>query len=333
MRASLTTIALGAAITALLLAGCADRQRIAEQTVVARGRDAASEIESSQVPPELLTWEQVASIDTGLDEPRAIAVGPNGRVYVGGDEELRCFTADGEVQWALPVDGEPRALAVAADGSIVVGFMERVDVYDQAGQLLLTFAPDDRRTWITSVAVDDDDIFVGDAGARKVWRYDRQGNLKGTIGERDPERGIPMLYTPSPHLDVAIAGPDKVIIVNPGRHEVQYHSLPNGDLLHVWGDYDPAIDGLTGCCNPTDIALLPDGRLVASEKGMPRVKVYTEAGELQSVVVPPEAYDSDTEGIDLALDASGRVLALDPLKGVVTIHEERTGGEAEEVQA
>lgn len=311
-----------AVAAAFIVGGCPSRQRIAEQTVAAKAQDAATEIESSQADAALVSWSEVRRIHLGFDEARAISVGPDGRLYAGGDEALRCFTPEGDAQWELPLEGEPRAVAVAGDGTIAVAFMERVELYDQAGRRLLSITPEDRRTWVKSIAIDGERILVGDAGARLVWRYDRQGTLLGKLGTKDPERDIPGIYTPSPHLDVALTGPDRALVVNPGRHSVQEHSLPDGALVGAWGDYSPDADGFSGCCNPTDIALLPDGRVVTSEKGTPRVKVHSAEGELDSIVASAAQFDEKAEGIDLAVDDAGHVLALDPIDGDVIVYEE-----------
>ncbi|MGC9319052.1 MAG: hypothetical protein ACP5KN_13550 [Armatimonadota bacterium] len=320
--------ATAAIVLAALLGGCEAREQIARQTVAVKAQDTAAEIEAGQAAQELVAWRQVRSFEVGLSKPRAIAVGPDGSIYAGGEDAIRSFSPEGEVQWELPLDGEVRALEVADDGTMFVGFMESVAVLDPSGREQLRITPQDRRTWITSLAVSDDAIFVADAGARKVRRFDRQGNPTGEIGSEDPERGIPSLATPSPHLDVALSG-NVLLIANPGRHSVQRHSVAGGALLGRWGDYGPDVEGFSGCCNPTDLAVLPDGRVVTGEKGNPRVKIYSPDGELLSVVAPPSEFREDTTAIDLQTDASGRVVALDPPRGEIHIYEEIEGSEEE----
>lgn len=317
-----------AVVLAALLGGCEAREQIARDTVAVKAADTAAEIEAGQAAQKWVAWRQVGRIDTGLSKPRAIAVGTDGNIYAGGEGAIRCFSPEGEVQWELPVDGEVWALEVADAGTMFVAYIESVAVLDPSGREHLRITPQDRRTWITSLAVSDHAIFVADAGARKVWRYDRQGTPTGEIGSEDPQRGIPSLATPSPHLDIALSG-DAILVANPGRHSVQRHAVADGALLGRWGDYGPDVEGFSGCCNPTDLAVLPDGRVVTSEKGSPRVKLYSPDGELLSVVAPPSEFRDDTAGIDLAADSSGRVLTLDPVRGEIRIYEEIAGSEEE----
>jgi hypothetical protein len=104
------------------------------------------------------------------------------------------------------------------------------------------------------------------------------------------------------------------------------HSRADGALLTSWGQPGTDVHGFGGCCNPTDIAPLPDGRVVTSEKGLPRVKVYSAEGALLSVVVPPGEFVRSTVGIDLATDPSGRIAVLDPDRGIVRVYEETVSG-------
>jgi sugar lactone lactonase YvrE len=94
-------------------------------------------------------------------------------------------------------------------------------------------------------------------------------------------------------------------------HQVQAYTA-EGDLEASWGKPSLEIQGFCGCCNPCNIALLPDGSVVTAEKGIPRVKVYSAAGAFESVVAPPDALSTAAAGTDLVVDSQGRVLVLDP---------------------
>lgn len=326
----------GALLTALLvlvlvLSGCPQRQEIIEQTVRAKAQDVVAEAESSHVPAELLTWEMVAEVDPGFGEATAVALDEQGALYVAGDAAVRKFDADGQIEWELPVGGEPSCLAIApVTGTICVGLRDRVERYSGSEQLP-ALVPEGPRTWITSVATTGSETFVADAGNRRILRYDASGAPLGEIAGMDQERGIPPLAAPSPHLDLEFAppaaddglwAPSELIVANPGHRSIQYHSLADGALLKSWGVSSNALEGFGGCCNPTDIALLPDGRVVTSEKGIPRVKVYSGDGDLLSVVVPPDEFRPSTAGIDL--DASATTIAvLDPDRDIVRLYAEK----------
>lgn len=101
----------------------------------------------------------------------------------------------------------------------------------------------------------------------------------------------------------------------------------DGDLLTSWGEAGMGIAEFPGCCNPTRIAV-GASIVVTAEKGIPRVKVYSHAGELKAVV----ASSSDlgrtapalgrTEPVKgLALDRAGRIHILDDYANAVLIYE------------
>ena len=320
-RRSMPWLAALLALGALGLA-CARRAEIAEQMVAAQVADAAAEVESGLVPAELLTWMEVGRFATGFTETRGVTSLADGRVLVSGDRAVRSFFPDGTAEAELPVDGPAGPLAVGADGSIFVGLRDRVVALTTQAQVTQTWQPYGGRTLITSIAPTATELYIADAGNRTVWRFGLDGTFLSEIGKGDAARGIPTMVVPSAHLDIALRPDGALLVVNPGRRSVQTHSLPDGALLGAWGSSSNALAGFGGCCNPTDIALLPDGRIVTSEKGIARVKVYTADGALQSVIAPPESFTGAPEGIDLTVDASGQVVVLDPVAGEIRLYQE-----------
>ena len=80
-----------------------------------------------------------------------------------------------------------------------------------------------------------------------------------------------------------------------------------------------SMEGFCGCCNPSNFAMLSDGSFVTSEKGIERIKVYGPGGIFRNVVAGPDSFIEGTRGIDLAVDAQDRILALDPEKKQIRI--------------
>ena len=99
-----------------------------------------------------------------------------------------------------------------------------------------------------------------------------------------------------------------------------------------WGRPSAGIEGFCGCCNPVGLALLPDGRHVTCEKGLPRVKVYSPKGGFESVVAGTETFyenaktgalktrsDGLVGGLDAAVDSQQRIYILDLVANDVRI--------------
>ena len=170
---------------------------------------------------------------------------------------------------------------------------------------------------ITSVSVGATNLFVADFGSRVVWRYDLSGRLLGQLGQRDRAKGVSGFVLPSPYFDV-VAGDDAVWAVNPGRQSVEQHQL-DGTVSAQWGEASMKLEGFCGCCNPSHLARMADGRFVTSEKGLPRVKLYAADGTFVGLVAGTDAFAKDTVGLDLAVDGDGRILVLDPVAKAVRV--------------
>lgn len=270
--------------------------------------------------PALIQYDESAKIATGFKELRAIAMGPEDRVYAAGDQAVRVFSKAGERVSEFELDERPRCLAAAATGTIFAGMKQHVQVFNASGAQQARWKSAGSDAVLTAVAVAEKDVFVADAGNRVVLRYDLSGKLVGRIGKKDAAKHILGFIVPSPYLDLGV-GPDGLLwVVNPGRHRLEAYTF-DGDIQNYWGEESLGVKGFCGCCNPIHFARLPDGRFVTSEKGLPRVKVYSARGDFEGVVAGPEFFPKQIENpnaagassvcMDLAVDSAGRVLLAD----------------------
>lgn len=248
----------------------------------------------------------------GLDEtPGGIAVDARGRILVASGSNLLFLDGDGNRRNVVELGEPPTCLAAGRGDEVVVGFRRRLDVVDGSGKRRTIFGEPGEKAFITSVAVVAGDIFAADAGNRVVWRLDRSGRLLGTLGKGGRNGTHPGFVVPSPYFDVSPGRDGSLWVVNPGYHRVENFSR-EGAFRYAWGKASAEADGFAGCCNPSHVALTPDGSFVTSEKGIPRVKLYGPDGRFEAVVAGPERFAPGTEDLDLAVDAAGRILVLDP---------------------
>jgi len=280
-----------------------------------------------KVDPNLIHYEERAAIPTGMDEPRGITVDSKGRVLVAGDKAVRCFGADGKAVAEFAA-AEPLRATVTPAGTIYAAMTDHVEVFDPQGKRTAAWKPAGPKSVITCVAATDSDVFVADAAACLVYRYNPAGELIGRIGAEDAAKKIPGILVPSPYFDVAVGPQGALWVANPGRRRIERYTF-DGDLVSAWGKASPKIEGFCGCCNPTHIAVLPDGGLVTSEKGLARVKTYTAQGDLVSVVAAPAAFATGTVGLDVAADSRGRILVLDPVARKVRVFVKKAAAGAE----
>jgi hypothetical protein len=274
-----------------------------------------------KVSPELILYAETSKpIPVDMTAPKALALGPEGAIYVAGDQSVAVFDGQGSPLRSVQLEAAPQCLAVMP-GKFYVGMKDHVEVYDDEGKRLSAWASPGSGAVLTAIAVGAADVFVADAGRRVVHRYDQSGKVIGRIGARNPDRNIPGFVIPSPHFDLAIAPDGLLRVVNPGRHQIEAYTF-DGDLEFAWGKFTNAIDGFCGCCNPVHFAIMPDGGFVTAEKGLARVKVHDHEGKFVGVVAGPEqlsppeagggAMSADGPVLDVAVGQDGRVLVLDP---------------------
>ncbi len=287
------------------------------------------------IDPQLIDYVQIASIALTLQQPRAIASGPQDQIYVAGDQSIRIFAADGQPQEVVDLDSQPQCLAAEgpdqrASGKLYVGMSDEIRILSADHEVVESWPLPSENMVLTSIAVAGDVVFVADAGNRVVWRLSATGEVLGVIGQPDGSRQIPGFVIPSSYFDIVAGSEGLLYCVNPGKLQISTFSF-DGDLGGSWGRAGSSIADFFGCCNPSHIARFADGRFVTSERGIPRIKIYTATGELESVVAGPQQLGISQQSVgdprhginepvfDVAVDSRGRVLVLDPQSRSVRI--------------
>jgi hypothetical protein len=285
--------------------------------------------------PKLLHYHEVSHFRCARPSPRCIALTQDEHLLIGAGKYLSEHSVDGTRVSEIALADEVRCVGAAPDGSLYVGLRQHVEVFDRKGQRRDTWPSPGSKSYFTGIAAGEADVFVADAGTRAVLRYDRSGRLKGRIGEKDKTRNIPGFIIPSPFFDVEIARDGLVRVANTGRHRVEAYTF-DGDLELAWGTPGWAIENFCGCCNPINLTLLPDGRVVTFEKGIPRVKVYTAEGGFESIVAGAESFAANAKvcgpndctlgGLDGVADAKGRIYILDLVAAETRVMERDKAG-------
>ena len=271
----------------------------------------------------LVKWsESLPAIPTGMDSPVALAVLDDGNICVGGDKVIVILSPDGKKVRRVDLPFAPQALACAGK-TIYAASTNTIAVLGSDGQAQGRWAPLDDKAHLTSLAVSDEYVYAADAGNRVVMRYDRKtGKRTYKDGPVDSGAFLSGFNVPSPHLDVALRSDGNLLTVDPGRSLVQLRDV-DGDVLKSWGTEGSGITEFYGCCNPAAIAPLADGSVVTYEKTLQRVKVYSPEGKLRNVAAGPNEFtDQPKDTIivpDIAVDRSGRILVLDPIRKTVRI--------------
>lgn len=241
---------------------------------------------------------------------RGVAVDTQGHLYLAGDSEVKVFDAEGEMRhrWftSRPV------YAVAVDGEDVwVGEEGQVEVYEVGGTRLDEWRDGERLGLVTAIGFTAAGVLLADARARCIRHYDLEGGWLNDVGERHRKGGF---HIPNGVVDFAVDADGVVHVANPGLHRVERYTAA-GELLGRFGRFDGRDpEGFPGCCNPTNVALASGGRVVVTEKGGPRVKVYDAEGRLEAVVAAGDAFDPACKNMDVAVDPDDRIVVADPVR-------------------
>ena len=262
-----------------------------------------------------------------LKSLRGIAIGAEDRIHVLGDGMVKVFEAWGAFVREWPAPPGAACLAAGKGGRLYFGAPGRVEVQDDGGAPAGGFPAGGpgRPAEITAIKVLEDRVLVGDAAARLIRIHDLAGKAMGEIGART-KTGCFIL--PNKSLDFGV-GPGGVVHAgDTGRHQVSSWAL-DGSPRGAFGKYGlKRPQDFVGCCNPVNLAVAPTGEIVTAEKVVPRLKVFSPAGELLAVI-GPGPFDPACTSIPVAVDSKGRIVAADPVRREVRIFlwEPPAGGE------
>lgn len=276
--------------------------------------------ELRKVDSSKISHKEVKQIKIEARELHGIAVDRKDQIYVSTDENILVLDSEGKQINLLKIRGEARCISVAENGNVIVGLGNRVDIRKPDGSLRNSFVVSGEKAFITSLTVDGNNIYLADAGQKIVHQYNMEGKKIKDIGVKNTEAGIKGFVIPSPYFDLLIGRQGELWVVNPGRHALEAYNS-DGEQISSWERTSMSLEGFSGCCNPSNIAMLSDGSFVTAEKGLERVKIHLPSGDFKSVVAAPELFEEGTVGIDLAVDSQDRILVLDPVQKMIRIFE------------
>ena len=272
--------------------------------------------EFRQVDPALVHYTEIRQIKIKLEGKAGICTW-NGKIYLAANGKVSAISPEGKLENSFDVNNNTRAIAVN-EQIIALASEKNVAVYNHLGEQLFTTTSVSDSSVFTSLAIWNNEIVVADAGKRKILIFEND-KLANEIEGISGAENLHGFIIPSARFDLSIDPENELWVVNPGMHALQQYTR-KGSLAATWNKASLQIDGFSGCCNPAQITTLSDGRIVTSEKSMPRIKIYSRYGELISVVAPPSVFGKNTEASEVA--AIGEtIVALDTEQKLIRIFE------------
>lgn len=272
--------------------------------------------EFKKIDPSLIRYQESVNFRIGFDNPAAIAI-YNDTIYAAGDDIIKIIDLKGTLSGQINLPVSPHTLKVFND-KIFFAAGNRLFVYNMSDESTSEWEPLEELSFITAIAANANDIFIADAGNRRVVRYSPEGHLISVFDGKAEEGALHGFIIPSAYFDIEINDEGELWIVNPGMHSLENYTF-EGQLRSHWKHASMKTEGFSGCCNPAFFTFLSDGRFVTSEKGLVRIKTYKVSGEFEGVVAAPDKFIEDGHAPDIAADSKNNIYAMDFDKKVIRV--------------
>ena len=271
--------------------------------------------------PTPLQCTLIRTIDSKLTRLTGVVVDPSGHIFAVGVGAVNVLDEQGNLLHRWERQEDLRCITIAEDGKVYLGAPGRIIKLNADGIQIASWetagAGGPKLGRITSVAVRGIELLAADADQRCIHRFTVEGDFSNDIARAEAGNPDTGLAVPSPHLDCAFDSSGNALITDPGRLRLETYTL-DGKFLSKWGRPGMEAVNFCGCCNPTDIALTPDGNVVTAEKGIFRVKVYDPTGRMLAFI-HPELFSGKEPGMDIAVDGAGRIYVADPGDGKIRV--------------
>jgi len=279
--------------------------------------------ELKKIDKSMLCYSEIQQIKPGAEKLYGIAIDTEDNIYITTENKLLVYNQNQKLNQSIQTNAKARCVTVDSEGKIYLGMKNYLEIWDKSGTLIKRWDTINNIATITSIAVNESSVFIADAGNKVVHHFDLKGNLINQFGKKNKEKGIPGFFIPSPYFDVLMGRDGELWAINTGRHSFEAYDF-EGNLKSSWTRTSMELDGFSGCCNPSHVAILSDGSFVTSEKGIERVKIHEPSGDFKCVVAGPDQFEEGTKGLDLAVNSKDQIFVLDPKKGLVRVFKKKS---------
>ncbi len=235
----------------------------------ARGSGGTEKPEATTTEEYEAEWiiEKTYSLPAG--SLTSVAVSERGMVFLGGDAFVTALDQNLGVLWSIETEGKITALAVSGD-TVFASTTETIYLVSSSGKLISEWGPYEGNSIITSLSASPEHVVIADAGNKRMFVLDREGEVLRMMGQGDEKFIIPSAY-----FDAAVSG-NLVFAANTGNRRIETWTT-DGRKTTEFGEPGTAPDAFCGCCNPAHFAVIPQG-FVTAEKGINRIKILDRDG-------------------------------------------------------
>jgi hypothetical protein len=270
-----------------------------------------------QIDSSLIGYTRIRIIETGLKDLSGIALDENLAIFVCGNRQVAVFDSTGRRTNRFRIDTAASCIDVNS-GDLYLGTGGCIAHYNAYGKQIALWKSYNASGFITSIAINDNNVYAADAISKRILKYTRDGKFVQEIGRKDSLTGSSGFVIPSLYFDIAFGAFNDLWVVNPGKLSIE-NFTPMGHMQSAWGNASSVNNGFTGCCNPAHMAILPDGSFVTYEKGIDKIKVFDPTGSFLSLVAGAGSFKGNTDFQlgninlikDIATGTDGNIYVLD----------------------
>jgi len=262
--------------------------------------------ENRQEVPFTGSYTEISSFDLPQEVNRFEL--HDGKLFISSGESVYTYDTKGNQLASFSVKQHVRDITVEED-KIYLLYPTFIEVYAMNGELIHEWEACSELSDYCSFALAGDFLFVTDAENKNICKYTKEGNFVKFI--KSPREFI----IPSYSFDIESRN-DTIYCVNSGRHLIETYTL-DGDFIAAFGGPGGEAGFFAGCCNPVYISFTPEGELITSEKGNPRVSSFERNGNFKEVLLNSrllgggsKAYETRTDGEQLFVAGKNKVTVL-----------------------
>ena len=190
-------------------------------------------------------------------------------------DRISIFDISGKHLRDFEITPNVRDIFVVND-AIYLLYPTRIELYSHEGQKTGGWEACSQNSDYCSFTITDEYVFVTDAAGKDICQYKKEGQLVRFI--KSPQGFV----IPSYSFDIIHIN-DTLYCSNPGRHKIESYTL-DGTFIASFGATGMQEGAFSGCCNPTYLEKSPDGAILTSEKGNPRISCYGKDGVFHTVL-------------------------------------------------
>jgi len=254
-------------------------------------------------------WSVIERLEIPFGKLKSVGLGLN-TIIVGGEKFLAAYDkTDLALLWNINTEKEIKAISVF-DDVIYTSTGELIELYTLEGTFIEEWGPYDDESFITSISSNKEFVVFADARNKLIFVVDKEGALKHFFGQPGNQ-----FLVPSPYFDVSFHEDGSLAVANPGKRHIEYRTV-KGELISIFGEEGVGLEEFCGCCNPSHFAFMPDGRIVTAEKGINRIKLLDQNGNLIELIAQLPEFKANIP-LDLAISNEGVIYAANGANSIL----------------